>query len=128
MSQDQNSSNNRIYDKLDKLDEKFDRKFEKFDKKLDGMERELIVYNEQLKFHIEGVRQLKAENELLQNYINIETQKLQAEFAPIKKHVERIQSTMSSAKTITRWLSYTISTISVIAGLIYSILQITGKR
>jgi predicted transcriptional regulator len=124
MSQDQS---NRVFDKLDKFEDKFDRKIERIDKRLDGVEKELVIYNEQLKYHIEGVRQLKQENKMLREYIDIETIKLQEQFAPVVNHVESIKSFGSGLKKVFQTISYIVTILGTIAGLIYTITLMLGK-
>lgn len=125
MSQDQN--NNRIYDKLDKLDEKFDRKSEKIERRLDGVERELVIYNEQLKTHIEGVRQLKEENLMLREYIDVEKEKLEHSLNPVIIYVDNVKKTLSFVKRTFQMTSYIVTAIGTLLGIIYTIKEILGK-
>ncbi|PCI45894.1 MAG: hypothetical protein COB41_00460 [Proteobacteria bacterium] len=97
MSQD---NSDRIYDKIDKIDAKIERKFEKMDQRLDNVEKQLIIYNGELSYHIEGVNQAKKQNEILKTYIDVETEKLIKDFAPIKKHVESLDSFFKISKSI----------------------------
>lgn len=97
MSQD---SNDRIYDKIDKIDEKIERKFDKMERRLDGVEKELIIYNEELKHHIEGVQRAREQNSMLQTYIDIEIEKLRKDFKPVKNHVEKLDNITSGVKFI----------------------------
>jgi len=120
--------NNRIYEKLDKLDEKFDRKFDKLDTRQDITEKQLIVYNEQLKTHIAGVQEARKENAMLREYIDIENEKLRNDISPIALHVGSIQSNILFWKKLGNIVLKTIGVISVVSGLIYSILQIKGLQ
>ena len=120
--------NNRIYEKLDKLDEKFDRKFDKLDTRQDNTEKQLIVYNEQLKTHIAGVQEARKENAMLREYIDLENEKLRKDIAPIAQHVINIQSNVTFWKKLSNYILKAIGIISVISGLVYSIMQIKGLR
>jgi len=113
MSQD---NNNRIYDKIDSIDEKIDRKFDKLDKRLDNVEKELIVYNGELKVHIEGTNQIKHQNSMLKKYIDIETKKLRDDFKPIKKYVEKNNSIQQGFKFIVNSLLKTAGAVGLILG------------
>ena len=124
MTNNQNKTqinNNRLFDKLDKLDDKIDRKFEKTDRRLDGVEKELIVYNEQLKIHVEGVRQLKQENEMLREYIDLETNKLTQKIEPIKEHFETKEKNKQFLIKMFQIFSYIMTAVSMIVGIVYTI-------
>ena len=51
----------RLESKIDKIDAKTDR----LDERLDRIDVHMAVYNEQLKIHIEGVKQVREENAAL---------------------------------------------------------------
>lgn len=122
MSEDQ--KNNRIFDKLDKIDEKFDRKLDKLDSRIDAIDRDLIVYNEQLKHHIEGVKQLERENNLLKNYIDIEIQKIGNQFQPVVDHVNEMKSIKGGLYKVWKIFKNFWAGLSILAGLIYTIIKI----
>lgn len=81
---------NRIYDKIDKIDYKLDNKFDRISNRLDNVEKELIVYNEELKHHIQGVILAREQNDLLKQHVELKLKEIQISIEPIKKHVGRI--------------------------------------
>lgn len=60
----------------------------------DKVDSHLHEYNAQLKVHIEGVKELKENNKLLQRHIDNETRRIQIDLEPIKKHVTYVQITL----------------------------------
>lgn len=102
---------NRLYEKLDKLDEKLDRKFEKQDIRVDNIEKQLIVYNEELKRHIEGVQLAREENKLLADYIQMEIEKMDEKIHPITQHIE-------SKKNQWKYISKIFSTSMKVLGFV----------
>lgn len=111
--------NNRIYEKLDKLDEKFDRKFDKLDTRQDNTEKQLLVYNEQLKTHIAGVQEARKENAMLREYIDLENDKLRKNIAPMA-------SAFNFWKKAGKYTLAMVGVASLVAGLVYSLIQIKG--
>lgn len=92
MSSDSNkvSDINRIYDKMDKIDYKLDNKFDRISMRLDAVEKELLVYNEELKHHIQGVILAREQNELLKQHVELQLEQIQFSIKPIKDHVRKI--------------------------------------
>lgn len=111
----------RIFDKLDKLDEKFDRKMDKLEQRIDCVDKDLIVYNEQLKHHIEGVRLLKQENEMLREYIDKETNILHDDLVPIKNHVQKMEGWRTFLKKLPGWVLKALGAVSLMLGIYFSI-------
>lgn len=119
-----NQDNNRIFDKLDKIDEKMERKFDRTEKRLDQMERELIIYNEELKHHIEGTRQVVIQNEQLKDYMDLEVEKMRKEILPIREHVQKLNGFWEITKKIGASSLKILGGVSIILG-IYA--KLTGK-
>jgi hypothetical protein len=115
-------NDDRIYDKLDKIELKFENKMERLDNRLNNMEREFIIYNEELKHHIEGVRQLKRENDLLQVYIDKRVQELEVELSPVAEHVNRLQAFGITLSKIGRGMIKTLTLITLSYGA-YSVMK-----
>jgi len=114
---DRDNSNNRIYEKIDKIDDKLERKFDKVERRLDNVEQELVIYNEQLKHHIEGVKQARKQNDMLKEYIDIENKKVLNEFKPIKQHIEKVNGVMSGLSFISGWIFKVLGFVGVILGI-----------
>ena len=124
MSQDNQSSQNEVlmlYQKLDKIEEKLENKLDKLDGRVDGVDKELAIYNEQLKVHIEGVMQAREENALLKNYIDIETEKIRADLKPVVDHINHLKNIVIVSKKLAGW-------VSAVIVFVYTVLQLMGKR
>lgn len=115
-----NESKERVYSKLDKLEEKLDRKFDKVERRLDEQEKHLAVYNEQLTIHIQGTAEVREQNELNRKYIDMENERLRKEIAPIREHV-------STVKKVGWFLGWALGTIVSVASLVLIVLNIMGK-
>lgn len=111
----------KTYEKLDKIESKFERQLDRLDGKIHNIEKELVVYNEQLKHHIEGVRQARIENNMLREYIDLETEKIQGDIAPIKRHVEKMQNSVDILKNISGIILKFWGLVSIVVGILYSL-------
>jgi hypothetical protein len=71
------NDDNRLYQKLDTIDEKFDKKFKRLDRCVDYQAQELAVYNKQLKLYIDDIKEARQDHKAFREYIdqitNIET-------------------------------------------------------
>lgn len=70
---------NKIEEKLDKLDER-----------MDNIDKSLAVYNALLETHIEGVKQARKENELTREALLLKEKEIKEEIKPIRKHVDLV--------------------------------------
>jgi hypothetical protein len=89
--------------RLEVIEKKIDKLEDKFVKDLDwksSIDTHLAVYNEQLKIHIEGVHEIKRQNELLEGYITKETQIIRKELEPIKAHIIVINTMIKYTKIL----------------------------
>lgn len=89
--------------RLEIIEKKLDNVEEKFMKDLgwkSSIDTHLAVYNEQLKVHIEGVQEIKAQNKLLETYINNETKSIKKELEPIKAHIIVINTILKYTKIL----------------------------
>ena len=96
-------------DKFKRLEDKIDlvtNKLEDSNDKLSSMDKNLAIYNEQLKVHIEGTIQNRDAIQLLNNKIEIE-------ISPIKKHVNMIEGGLKL-----------IGLVGVVVGIIEGFLKI----
>jgi hypothetical protein len=109
--------NKYILNKLDTLDERL----LETNVHLHGIDKSLAVYNEQLKYHIEGVMQLREQNKLLREYIDCENQKLKEALQPVLDEKIKIKSIRSFIIKIG-------SIITFILGSAYLILKVFGLR
>ena len=90
------------------MDEKFQRLENKVDKiaeTVSSMDKNLAVYNEQLKIHIEGTVQNRDSIKFLQT-------KIETEFKPVNKHINMVEGALKF-----------IGVVSLIVGLIATILK-----
>lgn len=98
-----------------------DTKVDKLDERLDYMDKHLAVYNTQLGFHIEGVKQAKEENRLLREYIDTEKEKLSNRIQPLEKNDENRKRNLGLIMKV-------LGALSLVSGIIYSALQIFSHR
>lgn len=126
MRQKQSSDNSRVYEKLDKIEEKFERKFDKLEVRADNMEKELIVYNEHLKTHIEGVNQARRQNDMLREYLDVKVKELEDDMRPVVKHVEKLTSYMSVLGKLWKGMISFLGFISLLSGIMFGILKYMG--
>jgi len=73
----------RLEEKIDKLSEKQDLQNEK----IMSIDKNLAVYNEQLKIHIEGTVQNREQIKLLKESFN-------TELDPVKKHINHVEGVL----------------------------------
>ncbi len=85
-------NNNRIFDKIDRLDEKFDRKMDILDRRLDSLDKQLAIYNVELQKHIEGVKLARTENALLKAHLDEKVKEIESTILPIDEHVKRVNT------------------------------------
>lgn len=72
------------------MDDKFQRLEDKLDKvndRLNDIDKNVAVYNEQLKIHIEGTVQNREQLHLFR-------QKFDSDFAPVKKHIAMVEGVL----------------------------------
>ncbi len=91
----------RLEKKLDKIDEKTD----KLDARLDRIDIHMAVYNEQLKIHIEGVKQVREENKATD-----------AKVAPLQKKAHYVEGTIKI-----------LGSIAAVCGIIKLVASILAK-
>lgn len=93
------------------MDEKFQRlenKVDKISENVSSMDKNLAIYNEQLKIHIEGTEQNRESIKFLQT-------KIEAEFKPVNKHINMVEGALKF-----------IGAVAVLVGVVVSILKLRG--
>lgn len=114
----------RLYEKLDKIEDKLDQKLTDVDGKIDCVEKQLIVYNEELKRHIEGVNIARQENKDIRSQLNGCVVTINKRIDPIEDMSNKVKNISSLVSGSFGFILKVLGAVSVIIGIVIGIMKL----